>query len=149
MSCNLTLCKPSQKKSQPHKTLGLFLPALVQNHCSKQEALKPVRCQSLSLSQDAGLWDYGLQESCVQMPVIPGLKLLSYHLSFNEIIQAFLTVHLYVAINERETAFVSMCPEPVIAWQEGQIPDSDCSACAGSGHHPDADTLAPDSLPTE
>ena len=73
----------------------------------------------------------------------------SYHLSFSEIIQASLTLQLYIAINERETASLCVCPESLIAWQARQIHDSGCSARAGSGHLPDADALAPDSLPTE
>ena len=74
---------------------------------------------------------------------------VSYYLSFSEIIQAPLTLQVYIAVNERETASQCVCAESRIAWQARQIHDSGCSACADSGQHPDADALAPDSLPTE
>lgn len=155
MSCNLTLCKPSQKKSQPHNTLGLFFclhwcKTTVPNrkHLNQSVASHWVWVKIL-------VWGTRVyrnhmcpnaNDSWSEACVLPSFNV---HLSSNEIIQASLTLHLYVTINERETTFPSTCPEPVIAWQERQIHDSDCSACAGSGHHPDADTLAPGSLPTE
>lgn len=67
--------------------------------------MKPVGCQSSGASQGLDFSKWGLQQHCVQIPMIFGLKLVPY--CFSEIIQDSLIFQLFVAINERETA--SLC----------------------------------------